>query len=166
MKIPKAIRELQLKVQRTQTPAFQKKVMKFLFNHQGFKKLIIDLNTKDQLYKEGIDSNGISLKEYTRNFGYSDRTIKEKNEKGQPTDRITLNDTGAFYNSFRVKLFSDELMIFANPIKDGDNLFDDWGTDIVGLTDENLNTVVQYAKIILLPELKKYFLKGKQSQLN
>ena len=57
-------------------------------------------------------------------------------------------------------------MIFANPIKDGDNLFDDWGTDIVGLTDENLNTVVQYAKIILLPELKKYFLKGKQSQLN
>ena len=34
--------------------------MVFLFNNLEFKKLIIDLNTKSQLYQQGIDETSIS----------------------------------------------------------------------------------------------------------
>lgn len=133
--------------------------MMFLFQSADFRKLIIDLNTKSQLYQQGIDSKGIKLSEYSRNNGYSNRTKEIKQAKGQPTNRITLNDTGEFYRSFRVKLFSDELMIFANPLKDDDNLFDEWGTDIVGLTEESIVTLAEYAKIIIKPYIKQQLLK-------
>jgi uncharacterized protein YktA (UPF0223 family) len=129
--------------------------MTFLFSNQEFKKLIIDLNTKSQLYQQGIDSEGIKLSEYSRNNGYSNYTKAIKEAKGQPTNRITLNDTGAFYRSFRTKLFGSEIVIFANPNKDDTNLYDEWGTDIVGLTDESLKTLAQFAKILIKPYVKK-----------
>ncbi len=132
--------------------------MVFLFNNLEFKKLIIDLNTKSQLYQQGIDSNGISLKEYSKNFGYSNNTKAIKEEKGQPTDRITLKDTGEFYESFYVKLFGTDLMIFANPLKDDTNLYDEWGNDIVGLTEESIDTLVDFAKILIKPYVKKMLL--------
>lgn len=129
--------------------------MTFLFNNQEFRNLIIDLNTKSQLYQQGIDSNGISLNEYTRNNGYSNYTKAIKESKGQPTDRITLNDTGEFYRSFRTKLFGSEIIIFANPNKEDTNLYDEWGADIVGLTDESLKTLADFAKILIIPYVKK-----------
>lgn len=133
--------------------------MLFLFQNAEFRKLVIDLNTKSQLYTDGIDSNGIKLSEYTRNNGYSNYTKAIKEEKGQPTDRITLNDTGKFYKSFRIVFFDNSLQIVANPIKDDTNLFNEWGIDIVGLTEENMNIVISYAKIILLPYIKQQLLK-------
>ena len=160
MKIPKAIQKLQLKVQRMQTPSFQKKVMKFLFQQKEIRDLIIKLNTIDQLYRKGINSLGESLGEYT------DYTKTIKQDTGQRYDHITLNDTGAFYNSFRVVFRADSLVIEANPIKDDTNLFTEFGIEILGLTEESIGKLKPTLIKFLLPELKKYFLKGKQSQLN
>jgi len=98
--------------------------MLFLFQTADFRKLIIDLNTIDQLYNEGIDSLGNSLGEY------SAYTKSIKGAKGQRTDHITLKDTGEFYNSFRVILSGNKLQIVANPIKEDTNLFREFGIDI------------------------------------
>ena len=54
---------------------------------------------QDQLFTTGEDGNGLSLGEY------SPITVKIKQSKGQPTDRITLKDTGAFYNSYEIDPF-------------------------------------------------------------
>ena len=92
---------------------------------------IIKLNTIDQLFNEGVDSLGYSLGEY------SPFTVELKKIKGHPTDRITLKDTGDFYRTFKVEVKDDSFFINANPIKDDSNLFDDFGSEIVGLTEEN-----------------------------
>ena len=48
---------------------------------------------QDQLFTTGEDGKGLSLGDY------SPVTIQIKRAKGQPTDRITLKDTGEFYKS-------------------------------------------------------------------
>ncbi len=104
------------------------------------KKYIIKLNTIDQLFDDGIDSLGDSLGEY------SPFTVELKKIKGQPTDRITLKDTGKFYKTFKIEVKNDSFFINANPIKEDNNLFDDFGYEIVGLTEENQ---IKVSKIIL-----------------
>jgi len=104
------------------------------------KKYIIKLNTIDQLFDDGIDSLGDSLGEY------SPFTVELKKIKGQPTDRITLKDTGKFYKTFKIEVKNDSFFINANPIKEDNNLFDDFGDEIVGLTEENQ---IKVSKIIL-----------------
>ena len=72
--------------------------MKHLFQQTSFRKLIIDLNTEEQLYSQGVDSKGVQLGEY------SIYTKGLKQNKGQRTDHITLKDTGEFYKSFSIRL--------------------------------------------------------------
>ncbi len=118
-----------------------------------FKRLVIELNTEgeatSQLYELGEDSTGKSLGKYTP------FTISEKRKKGQPTDRVTLKDTGEFYSSFEVKPFFGGFIIDANPIKDDTNLFKRYGEDIIGLNDENLELIIKYYLDAFQFELQK-----------
>lgn len=97
----------------------------------GVKEEIIQLNTIDQLFDRGVDSLNRSLGDY------SPFTVEEKKRKGQKYTNITLKDDGDFYKSFKVEVTATEIRISANPIKDDNNLFDDFGSEIVGLTDQN-----------------------------
>jgi len=97
----------------------------------GVKETVIKLNTIDQLFDRGVDSLNKSLGEYS---GF---TVEEKKRKGQKYTNITLKDSGAFYKTFKIEVTKNEIIINANPIKDDDNLFDNFGMQIVGLTDQN-----------------------------
>lgn len=105
------------------------------------KELIIRLNTEDQLFDKGIDSKGRSLDSI--GGSYSPVTIEIKRSKGQRTDHITLKDTGDFYNTWDVIVSNDGFEPTADPIKDDTNLFDEWGDDITGLTDESLDEYIE-----------------------
>ena len=107
---------------------------------------ICELNSEEQLYKKGETSTGVSIDTYQP---YRPLTIQIKTEKGQPTDRVTLNDTGDFYESFVI--FADEVgfEIDATDWKRGE-LVDKYGEEIFGLNEENRQKV---AREILLPEL-------------
>jgi hypothetical protein len=100
------------------------------------KDLVIRLNTQgektSQLFELGEDSLGGSL------GSYSPFTVEQKKKRGQPTNRITLKDTGEFYSSFNVVPYRGGFTIKANPIKEDSNLYDDFGTDIIGLNETNL----------------------------
>lgn len=113
------------------------------------KDLVIRLNTKDQLFKLGEDSLGDSL------GVYSPFTVEEKKKKGQPTNRITLKDTGEFYSSFNVVPYRGGFTIKANPIKEDSNLYDDFGTDIIGLNETNLQILRDVYKDKVLEEVRK-----------
>lgn len=120
---------------------------------------IIYLNTDIQLFQKGIDSNSISLEEI--GGGYAEFTVIDKQEKGLPFDRITLFDTGDFYESFDVRVEKDGFVIIADTIKnDGTfsvDLTDRWGDDILGLTEKSLtdlsNFLIELINDFLAPYL-------------
>lgn len=116
-------------------------IFEIVFSNPLIKNEIIRLNTEEQLFNKGIDSEGVSL------GTYSPFTVEQKKKKGEPTDRITLKDTGDFYKSFRVSVNRVSITIDADPIKDDNNLFDDFGEEILGLTDESKKKLEEMAVI-------------------
>jgi len=104
---------------------------------------ILDLNRRDQLFNKGIDSKNRALGVYTP------FTINSKQERGVPLPsdfHITLFDTGEFYSTFVIIPGKDFFEIDANPIREDTNLFDDFGEDIIGLNDENLQVLIDFFK--------------------
>lgn len=109
---------------------------------------VLDLNTKQQLFDEGIDRKGFGLEPY-KPF-----TIKIKQAKGQPTDRTTLRDTGAFHDAFFIEYLGDEFRLSSKDPKSVDLILK-YGSEIFGLTDENLG----FLKDRLKPEIFDRFRK-------
>jgi len=122
-----------------------------LSKDENLKENIIYYNTQEQLYQRGIDSDGKTLGQY------SIYTKGVKQSKGQPFDHITLRDTGAFYNSFRVLRTLDGLLITADSIKDDKDLRVEYGSDIVGLTDQSLSKVIKEARVKTVIIIKSLF---------
>jgi len=117
------------------------RTFKLVLDNEIIKKLIIFLNTDKQLEKQHFDSLGNELFNIFTNRSF----YSENDPKGRGGQPYTLKDTGAFFNSFTVAVQSGRIIIDANPFKDGDNLFDAYGQDIVGLTDENLQILIDEA---------------------
>ena len=108
---------------------------------------IIRINTEEQLYEEGVDSLGRSLGDY------SVFTIQEKRSKGQRYDHVTLKDTGDFYDSFTVRVTNDGWTQDADDSSKYDEpLFEVWGIDVLGITDENM----KYIKEMIVDNYIKY----------
>ena len=106
-------------------------------------KFILDLNRVDQLFNKGVDSKNKALGIYTP------YTINSKEERGVPVPsdfHITLFDTGEFYSTFVIIPGKDFFEIDANPIREDSNLFEDFGEDILGLNDENLQVLIDFFK--------------------
>jgi hypothetical protein len=127
--------------------------MRFVYKQNYLKEEIIYLNTEGQLY-QGIDSKENSLGEYTL---YT-MQLKARNGRlnsNQP-ERITLKDTGEFYDSFRIELTPEfDLLIKYNPQKDDTNLLKEYGADIIGLTDENMEKIRTIVRQIAVNYIRK-----------
>ena len=111
-------------------------VLNILINRNKFQDLIIRLNTEDQLFDKGVDSEGKSL------GIYAEFTIKQKQKKGQPTAHVTLKDTGDFYGTWTVTTKDGDIFIEADGDKDDKNLMDIYGEKIVGLLESNLQILL------------------------
>ena len=132
------------------------------FNDRNIQELIIKLNTQDQLFNEGITATGNAFKSksgglYTRlteelnlqNSFTLGGVSKEKRE-GEP---YILFDGGSFFKSFRVKVNFNNFVIEANTQKPNKDLAD-YG-EILGLSNENLQEVIEFFEAFLLTEVKK-----------
>lgn len=99
---------------------------------------IIDLNAEVQLYDKGVNRLGVDISDYAP---YSPVTIEIKKQKGQPTNRVTLHDSGEFAASFYL-----EVGLYQFEIKAGDwkteELVKKYGRQILGLTDENIKVLI------------------------
>lgn len=96
--------------------------------------ILIDMNAQDQLYAKGVNRLGVRIDEYQP---YRPLTIKVKIEKRQPYDRVTLKDTGEFYDSFYVETAEDRFYIKASDEKTN-LLIKKYGAEIFGLTNDSL----------------------------
>lgn len=137
--------------------AFARNLLK-LNEDAAFKKVIntpeiqleaVRLNTEEQLYLRGVDVHGNKLRSIYARFGqvYSNKTIQIKNEKGQPTDRVTMRDTGAMYKTEKAIIKANELKLDMNTY----DLEENWG-QFVGLDEVSKVQLVDKAK----PIIKEY----------
>lgn len=105
-----------------------------------------------QLYEYGINSLGIRIDTYQP---YTPYTVRIKQEKGQPYDRVTLRDTGDFQKSFGVVFEPVGFYITATDYKTQD-LIDKYGEKIFGLTKENRQEVaIKYVLPVVTEEIKR-----------
>lgn len=85
-------------------------------------------NTQEQLFTLGQDSNAQSL------GSYAESTKRIKIRKRQPIDRVTLKDTGAFYESITV-IATDKEVIIETSIEYAKWLVNRYGKEILGIQD-------------------------------
>ena len=112
-----------------------------ILNKKSVQKFITDLNTKVQLVDYVEDSRGVQLSAIGGIYATS--TIRLSKTKKKNRSHINLKDTGAFHKSFDVQVKSNaNFSITANTVKNGVDLEDRWGEDIVGLQDENVELVI------------------------
>ena len=78
---------------------------------------IVDMNAEEQLFEQGINRLGVDIMDYAP---YSPLTIAIKEEKGQPTNRVTLRDTGDFEASFFLEVGDKQFEIKASDFKTED----------------------------------------------
>lgn len=114
---------------------------------------IIRLNTVEQLFKKGIQSDGSSLVSTNRSPGYYSPTTESMNKGVNFTiDGITkqkiagdpyfLFDTGHFYASFVVLADRKAIVILADDVYNYDKpLSVEYGSKIIGLTKENMGVL-------------------------
>lgn len=95
------------------------------------KEKILDLNRENQLFDLGIDGNGRRIFPLYRPY-----TIFSKRMAQLPYNRVTLFDTGAFYNAFDLRNQNGNILIFSRDSKSSE-LQDKYGSSIFGLTNEN-----------------------------
>lgn len=113
---------------------------------------IIDANAEEQLFEQGINRLGVDIMDYRP---YTPLTIAIKEEKGQPTNRVTLRDEGDFESSFYLEVGDKQFEIKASDFKTED-LIKKYGRQILGLTNENIAKLIwQYVYPNLLTKAKK-----------
>lgn len=127
-------------------------IFEIVFNDKRIQDEIIRLNTQEQLFKRGIDSEGKIIGRYSINT----QRINPEKRAGSP---YTLKDTEEFYKSFRVTANKVMIEIDANPFKENDNLFTKYGEEIVGLTDESREILKEMAIIKYLEYWDKNILR-------
>lgn len=87
---------------------------------------------------------------------YAQRTIRVKIKKGQPTDRVTLKDTGKFYSSLYVNFDEGGFRILSNDEK-VKYLVARYGQAILRLSNEDLNRFLRlYIRPTLAQKMKNY----------
>ena len=137
----------------------ENKVFRHVISQKEIQIESIVLNRDIQLFKKGVDSFGNGLRSrYARGSNvYADTTIAMKRENGQPTDRVTMRDTGALYNTFKTKVVADELIIEADTFKGGKDLQKTWG-QFIGLDEYSKEILIEKSKPIAIDYIKSQLL--------
>jgi hypothetical protein len=100
-----------------------------------------------QLFLHGIDAEDNFLAQ--TGGDYAPITQEIKRFEGLPFDRVTLYQEGDFYNSWEFVQKGDSFTLKADTIKEGEDLRDRWGPDIIGLNNDSINELASE----VLPEI-------------
>jgi len=111
------------------------------------KELVVDLNTRLQLGRDGVDSLDADLGEY------ADFTIVKRSELGLQTDHIDFKVTGDYWASWKVLVSGEYFEILVDQQR-FDELVNDLGfaREHVGLNAESLSILTKK----LLPKYQNY----------
>lgn len=109
------------------------------------RRTMIPNMVRTRLYKEGTYADGTPIVTYFAipPMVYASRTITKKERRGQPTDRVTLRDTGAFYRSIRMESAGRGGQLTGDTDKFSSNVNPD---GILDITLENEETIGEYVE--------------------
>ncbi|TPG66071.1 hypothetical protein [Hymenobacter nivis] len=105
---------------------------------------VLELDNIHQL-EEGLDADGRDITPE-----YTPFTVELKQEKGQPSDRVTLKDSGEFYRGLVARVRGPELEMVGTDEKTAE-LQQKYGDAVVGLSDESLD---DFRETYVRPELE------------
>ena len=88
-----------------------------------------------EMQKERLEQ-GLFVSGYPIYPFYSDWTVMEKEYKGQPSDRVTLKDTGDFYSGIYAAQFGDEILISSHDDKTPE-LEEKYSENLFGITNSD-----------------------------
>lgn len=115
---------------------------------------IINFNTQDQLFERGIKASGEYVPFNSPGQPYSEAYTEYKRSVGDPYDRVTLRDSGAFYNDFIVTRVSNGWEVDSTNEK-RDKLVQNYDEDIFGLTADNTEELsIEYVLPSLIESYK------------
>lgn len=138
----------------------------YILNNQYVRDWIIN-TIQERLFEKGQTASGkdLNTNNSARGNVYATQTIIYKGQKGQPFNRVTLKDTGKFYNSFKVSVSKNELKIkiSANFIKSNNDIYDNFSFSFTkdNFTKEILNLsekerITLYQNIIKKQLIEKF----------
>lgn len=104
---------------------------------------------KDQLFK-GVYSTGEPITP-----PYKGRTVREKEAKGQPTDRVTLKDKGHFYAGILIDVRGDKFALQSADEKNS-KLVAKYGRNIFGLGTAAKIDYIRTLKPEIIRQIKSY----------
>jgi hypothetical protein len=136
-------------------------ITKTVISNNQVRKFIKDAN-RLQLWRHGVDRDGKAIRTYrsVRPAVYARATIRIKRSLGQPHNRVTLRQTGAFYRSFRVKVYSNQWAVDARFQKRRGSISDNLDTSaVLGLTRENTAKLVGHMRPLLFNKLRRRVLR-------
>jgi len=110
------------------------------------KTVIKTMQTDEQMFS-GINASGNAISP-----DYANSTINYKKRNSQPYDRVTLKDSGDFYDSIEIEARTDDFVI-STQITYSIYLVTKYA-EILGITDTNLQTFVN---TYTLPIIKQRF---------
>lgn len=117
----------------------------FILNKPEVQDEIIRLNQENQLAK-GLYSDGTNTPEYSASYRQLKASIVSN--VGQ---RMDFRLSGDFYKTFDIEVLSNgDINITADGDKDDKNLFDFYGIEIIGLTEESKNKLIPLFQEFLL----------------
>lgn len=114
---------------------------------------ILDWIRDDQLRNQGVNADNEIIGVYSE---FTEALNPEK-VAGTP---YTLFDTGEFYRSMYIVVLKDAIVFEADPIKGDDNLFEKYGNNIIGLTQENKQKLKQLVKNNYIAYVKRVLFRG------
>lgn len=117
-----------------------------IFSNPQLQSQMIDLN-QSQMMDQGVDSYGVTLGDYSP---------VSVSHYGKDPGHITLRDTGAFYDSMKVLVGSEAVVISGDTEKPDRDLSVAW-PHALGLTNDSLQEI--------LPEVKQRFIESVKMKL-
>lgn len=110
---------------------------------------ILDWIRIEQLKNKGVNADD----EIIGLYSYATELISGgAKQEGTP---YTLEDTGEFYRSMYMVILKDAIVFEADPIKENDNLFEKYGSNIVNLNEANKERLRTLVKDKYIGQLKE-----------
>lgn len=132
----------------------KKKMLNEILSVRSLQAQIIDLN-QAQMYDKGVDSDGVSLGNYSMATIYGTTKFEGKIQKGQRYDHVTLKDTGESYDTMKVIHGRDGFFIDG---KFPESVERKW-PDALGLTNDSKDEIIPEIKERLIDKILQHALK-------
>ncbi len=131
-----------------------------VLRREDVRALIAELNTFGQLFEDGVDSEGRKLSDIRQ--PYAQTTVQKKRREGLPTDRVTLFETGKFYQSWNVTILKNgDIEIEASTeFAPNYDIQQSYGENILGLTEESLSILVDFITPLFVEAFQAEIFRG------